>query len=119
MELAAVLHHSRDVGPAQHAGPRAQKTANSGGARPEALKDPEPQGGAATVGYVAALVTLVSPPCLQGGDGVDAYHLLFHPVRANEAQRRRKKRKKKKAPKTSSSILSWPCSSSTSAVACS
>ena len=44
MELAAALHHSRDVGPEKDDGPRAQKTASSGG-RPGVLTEPEPQGG--------------------------------------------------------------------------
>ena len=39
-ELAAAFHHSRDVVPAQHVGQRAQKTANSAGARPGVLKNP-------------------------------------------------------------------------------
>ena len=42
MELAAALHHSRDVGPGTHVGLRAQKTASSGGRRPGVLKEPEP-----------------------------------------------------------------------------
>ena len=42
MELAAALHHSRDVGPGTHVGLRAQKTASSAGARPAALKVAEP-----------------------------------------------------------------------------
>ena len=41
MELAAALHHSRDVGPGTHVGLRAQKTASSG-QRPGVLTEPEP-----------------------------------------------------------------------------
>ena len=41
-ELAAALHHSRDVGPGTHVGLRAQKTVSSGGRRPGVLKEPEP-----------------------------------------------------------------------------
>ena len=41
-ELAAALHHSRDVGPGTHVGLRAQKTGSSGGRRPGVLKEPEP-----------------------------------------------------------------------------
>ena len=53
MELAAALHHSRDVGLGVNAGLRAQTTASSG-KRPGVLTEPEPQGGSVTVGYVAA-----------------------------------------------------------------
>ena len=42
MELAAALHHSRDVGPGTHVGLRAQKTASSGVRRPGVLMEPEP-----------------------------------------------------------------------------
>ena len=70
MELAAALHHSRDVVPAQHVGQRAQKTANSAGARPGVLKNPEPQGGAVTVGYVAAPEPLLVVSSMAGGDAV-------------------------------------------------
>ena len=42
MELAAALHHSRDVGPGTHVGLRAQVTASSAGARPAALEAAEP-----------------------------------------------------------------------------
>ena len=53
MELAAALHHSRDVGPWKNDGLRAQTTASSR-KRPGVLTEPDPQGGAVTVGYVAA-----------------------------------------------------------------
>ena len=69
-ELAAAFHHSRDVVPAQHVGQRAQKTANSAGARPGVLKNPEPQGGAVTVGYVAAPEPLLVVSSMAGGDAV-------------------------------------------------
>ena len=43
MELAALLHHSRDGGRETYYGLRAPKTASSGG-RPSVLTEPEPQG---------------------------------------------------------------------------
>ena len=43
LRQVATLHHSRDVGPAQHVGLRAQKTANSAGVRPGVLEDPGPR----------------------------------------------------------------------------
>ena len=66
MELAAALHHSRDAGPETYAGLRAQKTASSG-QRPGVLTEPEPQGGAVTVGYVAAPGPLLSTPSRSSG----------------------------------------------------
>ena len=83
MELAAALHHSRDVGPgtyaglraqkaassreevehAQHVGPRAQKTPIPG-KRPGVLKEPGAQGVAASTRYVAAAVPLLGAPRL-------------------------------------------------------
>ena len=54
MELAAALHHSRDVGLGTNDGLRAQTTASSG-KRPAPHEEvAEPQVRAATVGYVAA-----------------------------------------------------------------
>ena len=52
MELAAALHHSRDVGPGKNDGLREQKTTSSG-KRPGVPTEPEAQVGAVTVGYVA------------------------------------------------------------------
>ena len=51
MEWAAALHHSRHVVPAQHIGLRAQKTANSAGARLGLLEEPVRE---ATVRFVAS-----------------------------------------------------------------
>ena len=73
MELAATLHHSRDVGPGTNDGLRAQTTASSG-KRPAPLEEvAEPQGGAVTVGYKAALGPLLSAPVLADtvADAVD------------------------------------------------
>ena len=66
MELAAALHHSRDVGPEKNDGLRAQTTASSG-ERPGVLEEPEPQGGAVTVGYVAAPGPLLEVASMAGG----------------------------------------------------
>ena len=63
MELAAALHHSRDAEPGPYHGLRTQKTASSG-QRPGVLTEPEPQGGAVTVGYEAAPVPFHSSPML-------------------------------------------------------
>ena len=78
MELAAALHHSRCAGPWTYAGLRAQKTA-SPGERPGVLTEPEPQGRAVTVGYVAAPVQLLAVPLLAGaaGEAVDDAALSF------------------------------------------
>ena len=78
MEMAAALHHSAQrTGPVvvepreveaqdTHAVPRGQKEPPPG-TLPGVLKDPEPQGGAATVGYVAAPVPLFEVSSMAGG----------------------------------------------------
>ena len=88
MELAAALHHSRDVGPGKNDGLRAQKTASSG-------KRP---GVAVTVGYVAVPGPLLSAPMLAdtAADTVDArtVQFLLHATllqKKEEAQERRRK----------------------------
>ena len=132
MELAAALHHSRDVGLGLYAGLRAQKTASTG-QRPGVLTEPEPQGVAVTVGYVAAPVPLLAVPLLAGaaGEAVDDRTLRFllgrslaekeeeekrrkaeleefcqgSLARARElygSKRKRKKRRKRRTPRTSS-----------------
>ena len=55
MALAATQHHSapKSAGPETYEALRGQKTAKAG-RRPGVLTEPEPQGGAVTVGYVAA-----------------------------------------------------------------
>ena len=54
MALAENLHHSRQkVEGDTYEGPRAQKTVRAIGALPRVLEYPAPQGGAATVGFVA------------------------------------------------------------------
>ena len=96
MELAAALHHNCEVGLAQHVGLRAQKTANSAGARPGVLKDPEQQGGAATVGCVAAPEPLLEVSSMAGRDSVDGTtlrYLLKHAIemwKVLEEERRKK-----------------------------
>ena len=86
MELAAALHHSRDAGPEKDDGARAQTTASSGG-RPGVLKEPEPQGGAVTVGYVAAPGPLLEVSSMAGGDSVDGTALRFLVKKALERQK--------------------------------
>ena len=98
MELAAALHHSRDVGPAQHVGIQAQKTANPAGVRPGVLENagwrseteheqhaalrrpmpPSPE--------VPSLATLLLPG--QAADGIDPSSLRF--VAATALARRKK-----------------------------
>ena len=71
MELAAALHHSRDVGPGKYDGLRAQTTASSG-TRPEPLEEvSEPQGLSAAPRCPDAGVPLLSVPLLAGRDGID------------------------------------------------
>ena len=86
VELAA-LHHSRDVGPAQHVGLRAQKTANSPIARLGVLKDPEPQGLTVDDAPRAVLSVLVVRPkmlgIMAGTDQKNSY--AVHPFRDAEA----------------------------------
>ena len=96
MELAAALHHSRDVGPEKDDGPRAQTTASSGG-RPRVLKEPEPQGGAVTVGYVAAPGPLLKVLSMAGGDSVDGTALRFLVKKALERQKEEEKEERRKA----------------------
>ena len=83
MALAENLHHSRQK--VTYEGPQAQKTVRATGARPGVVMDPAPQGGAATVGYVALLVA----PVLAGGDGPNASALAFL-VRRRFSRRRRR-----------------------------
>ena len=103
MELAAALHHSRDVGPELNEGLQAQKAASSGeveahetrARRPTGTDDSElrdaagascggvraagRRGGAVTVGYVAAPVPTLALPVLAGsvGEAVDDRTLRF------------------------------------------
>ena len=93
MELAAALHHSRDVGPEVDGGLRAQTTASSGG-RPGVLLEAEPQGGAVTVGYVAAPGPLLEVSSMAGCDSVDGTALLFLVKKALERQKEEEKKRK-------------------------
>ena len=91
MELAAALHHSRDVGPGTHAGLRAQKAASSReeagvethnaprglktpppGMRPEQLPEaPGPQRCDRTVRGTSVGAPVLAVQSLRGFDGVD------------------------------------------------
>ena len=97
MELAAALHHSRDVGPGSHIGLWAQKTASSG-QRPGVLTELEPQGGAVTVGYVAAPVPLLKMSSMAGDERIDdtALRCLVKQVieRQKEVEQKRKEKEK-------------------------
>ena len=80
MALAENLHQSRQkVEGGEHECRRAQKTARATGARPGVLKEPEPQGGAVTDGYVAALVPSLATLVLAGmaGEAVDRTALSY------------------------------------------
>ena len=88
MALAENLHHSRQkVEGDEHEGPRAQKTARVSGARPGVLTELEPQGGAATVGYVAAPGPLLEVALMAGGDSVDGTALRFLVKKALDRQK--------------------------------
>ena len=99
MALAENLHHSRQkVEGDEHDGPRAQKTARVTGARPGVLTEPEPQGEAVTVGYVAAPGPLLVVASLAGGDEVDATtvsHLLKAALVKKEEERKAQERKER------------------------
>ena len=62
-----------------HEGLRPQKTAGATGARPGVLTEPEPQGGAVTVGYGSAPGPLLSTPLLAdtAAEAVDARTVKF------------------------------------------
>ena len=51
------------------------------------LKEPEPQGGAVTVGYVAAPGPLLEVASMAGGDSVDGTALRFLVKKALERQK--------------------------------
>ena len=90
MALAEAHHHSAPkVGAFSHVVPRELKTASAVAARPGCLQDPEPQGRAVTVGYVAAPVPSVTPPALAvpAAEAVDSRALTFLLGRALEVQR--------------------------------
>ena len=72
MALAAAKHHSapKSAGPESYEALRGQNTAKAG-KRPSVLTEPEPQGAAVTVGYVAAPGPLLVVASLAGGDEVD------------------------------------------------
>ena len=99
LELAAALHHSRDArSEVSHEALRGQKTA-SPGTRPEPLDEvSEPQVGAVTVGYVAALEPLLTAPLLAdtAADAVDlvTVHFLLKDALKNclEGSARRRRR---------------------------
>ena len=78
MALAAAQHHSapKSAGPESYEALRGQNTAKAG-KRPGVLTEPEPQGGAVTVGYVAAPGPLLVVASLAGGDEVDTTTVFY------------------------------------------
>ena len=88
MELATALHHSAQPAGPVVAGPREveeqdknessrRQKAPPPRAHPGVLKEPEVQGGAVTVGYVAAPLPLLEVSSMAGGDSVDGASLRF------------------------------------------
>ena len=88
MALAAAQHHSapKSAGPVMYDALWGQNTAEPE-RRPGVLKDPEPQGGAVTVGYVAAPGPLLEVSSMAGGDSVDVTALWFLVKKALERQK--------------------------------
>ena len=91
MALAAAQHHSapNSAGLVTYDAQRGQNTAKAG-RRPGVLKDPEPQGGAVTVGYVAAPGPLLEVSSMAGGDSVDGTAFRFLVKKALEERREAK-----------------------------
>ena len=94
--LAEAHHHSAPkVGAAPYNAPRSQKTARASGKHPGVLQEPEVQGGAVTVGYVAAPAPFLSSPMLAdaAAEAVDARtvkYLLKAALRRREEEEERK-----------------------------
>ena len=118
LEVAAALHHSRDVGPGTHAGLRAQKAASSGeveayethsalrgpkqpppGMRSEQLPEaPGPQRCDRTVRGTSVGAPLLAVQSLRGFDGVDdtaAKFLLQQALKLKKEEEEEKERKEK------------------------
>ena len=111
MELAAALHHSRDGGRVTNCGLRAPK-AGSSGQRPGVLTEPEPQGRAVTVGYVAAPLPSLSLPVLadRAAEVVDSSSLRFLTVAAlrqrKEGERQKELEEREEAKKRADELQS-------------
>ena len=99
-------------------GLRAQKTARVTGARHGVLTEPEPQGGAVTVGYVTAPGPLLVPPVLGGGDTLDDATVSFLLAQAllerqelqemeDAAKRREEQRLKRQTVEEAKAVHSW------------
>ena len=94
--LAEAHHHSAPkVGAAPNNAPRSQKTARASGKHPGVLQEPEVQGGAITVGHVAAPAPFISSPMLAdaAAEAVDARtvkYLLKAALRRREEEEERK-----------------------------
>ena len=71
-----------------HDGPRAQKTARATGARPGVLTEPEPQGGAVTVGYVAPFLSspMLADAAAEAVDARTVKYLLKAALRRREEE---------------------------------
>ena len=119
MELAAALHHSRDVGPGTHASLRAQQAASSReeagvethnalrglktlppGMRPEQLPEaPGPQRRDRTVRGTSVGSSLLAVQSLRGADGVDntaAKFLLQQALKMKKEEEEEKERRRKR-----------------------
>ena len=75
--------------------PQGEKTHKAGG-RPGVLKEPEPQGEAVTVGYVAAPGPLLEVASMAGGDSVDGTAFRFLVKKALERQKEEEEQAKVK-----------------------
>ena len=114
MELAAALHHSAQPAGPVVGGPREEEVHETNtaprrqkkpppGTRPAPLAEAaEPQGGAATVGYVAPVPLLVVPT-LHGEDGVEGTTVSF--LLAENLEEKEKERERTHA------VNRWPCTS--------
>ena len=96
MALAAAQHHSapKSAGPVTYDALRGQNTAKAGRWR-GVLKDPEPQGGTVTVGYVAAPGPLLKVSSMAGGDSVDGTAFRFLVKKVLERQKEQEEEKAK------------------------
>ena len=106
MELAAALHHSRDVGPAQHVGLQAHKTANSAGVRPGVLENAAPRSETEHEQHAALRGPMPPSPeapslatpllARQAADGIDPSSLRFVAATALADRRKKEEEEEKK-----------------------
>ena len=96
MALNAAAHHSavKVAAGEENTGLRAPTTFSAG--RPGVLTEPEPQGGAVTVGYVAAPGPLLEVASMAGGDSVDGTALRFLVHKAIDRQKEKEEEEQAK-----------------------